>query len=194
MKIEVDDQIISHFPFKKFIDHMVLVVPANDLKGLQKIIIRKEAPKKKYKMKGTLLANYFYDINPVARSIEVYFDNIIGRIIPYYAFEIHFEIGALLLSPIIFHEIGHHVHFNKRHGIKKKKYEKFAEKYEAAGYGLYFRSRFSKILSSYKWASWNFYLFNKKERSRLKEARNELVKAYLNNVKKIEFPSKINPL
>ncbi|MCK5165183.1 MAG: hypothetical protein KAQ72_15765 [Desulfobacula sp.] len=98
-------------------------------------------------------------------------NNIVDVSIPKYAFEINFEIGGLLLSEIIFHEIGHHVHFNKRHGVKKTKYEKFAKQYSKAGYGLYLKSRASKILSSYKWASRNVFIFNKEERRLILEAQ-----------------------
>ncbi len=90
-------------------------------------------------------------------------------------FELYPEIAALFLSEVIAHEIGHHVHTFRRTGIAKRFLEKFANKYAIAGYNNYLISRQSKILSSYKWASWNLFMFNKEDRRLFSSARYEII-------------------
>ncbi|MFH2059054.1 MAG: hypothetical protein ABIJ59_09140 [Pseudomonadota bacterium] len=188
INIEVNNDVILKFPFENFMNRMIAIVPATDIVGLDKIVIKNEVSKEYQKQNDIVEAFYYQDNEKKKNHIEVFIKNILNRSIPEYAFNIYPEIGGLLLSEIIYHEIGHHVHFNRRHGVKKKKYEKFAKKYSTAGYYLYFKTRAPKILSNYKWASWNFFLFNKKERQLFKQAKDELITWVSKTQNDIVFP------
>ncbi len=98
------------------------------------------------------------------------------------------EISGLLLSEILCHEIGHHVRDFKRHSIKKKLQENYADKYARAGYYQYLKSRKRNILSDYKIASLNIFQFNKEDRNQFKKSRNELIEWLENNNGGIPFP------
>ncbi len=188
LNIEVNHDIDLKFPFEKFIIRMIDIVPKEDIIGLDKIIIKKEALKKYQKQNDTALSFYVHDKEKNTNQIEVFINNILNKTIPEYAFKFYPEIGGLLLSEIIYHEIGHHVHFYKRHGIKKKKYEKFAEKYSKAGYFNYLKSRKKKILRSFTWAMRNFLLWSKKDREMFKLSKQELIDWLEDNMDGIKYP------
>ena len=187
VKIEIMDEVKLKFPFIKFISHMVSLIPFNDIIGLNKIIIQNDFQIKSFKDNNLLQAYYFRKNNVNKGYIKIALNNIINHSIPNYAFELYSEIGGLLLSEIVFHEIGHHVHFNKRHGFTKDRYEIFANKYAKTGFLAYLHSRSSKILSSYKLAAQNVFYFKNTERLLLLNARQELVE-YLSNNEPPAFP------
>lgn len=188
MKIEIEKEVKIKFPFENFFNYMVSLLPYRDISGLEKIRIQNKINSKLEKVNHKTQAFYHQDKINNKGYIDIILKNIIDVSIPSYAFEIHTEIGALLISEILFHEIGHHVHYKKRHGVKRKEYEKFADKYAKAGYLTYLKSRSSKILSSYRWASLNLLVFNKEERSRFSKVRQELVNYLSNNRGEIIFP------
>lgn len=82
--------------------------------------------------------------------------------------------AALLLSQAVFHEIGHHVHTYKRHGVNKKSREDFAEKYTRACYYRYLTARKEKILAEYKRGAWNFLEMDKEGRNKAQSSRKEI--------------------
>ena len=186
--IDVRSDVKIRFPFEKYIDSMVCLVPHGDIVGLEKIVIENEAHTVSDQITTNTEAFYLRDRNFNRGQVILVLGNIVGTSIPLYAFESYPEIGGLLLSEIVFHEIGHHVHFSKRHGVKKQKYEKFAETYAKAGYFNYLSSRSSKILSSYRWASFNILAFNKKERHLFADARKELINCLARQEGTIKFP------
>ena len=188
IKIIINHDVDINFPFTKYISHMVNLVPKNDIVGLYKINIQYNIPKNTYKkIKGEATQAIYYRDKAFGGGIDVFLSNIINISIPDYAFTIYKEIGGLFFSEIIFHEIGHHVHFSKRHGIRKKNYEKYASKYARIGYLKYFKSRSSKILMSYKLASLNIFYFSKTDREVIVNSRKEL-ENYKKYHKEISFP------
>lgn len=163
----------NDLPFEKHIVNILSVVPKNDLHGIVKISVLKEF-KDKNKNKGESYARYIPYGNGRKCEIEVNYRALIKDCIPKYLFKSNPQIACLLLSEYIFHEIGHHVHLFKKHGILKKKHESFADKYAKEMYFNYFLSRPKAILLSYRLASLNIFLFNKEERRLFLEGRKEL--------------------
>jgi hypothetical protein len=80
----------------------------------------------------TSVACYLEGKNGKQSNIEINTVNLTNEKIPAYLFNRHHEIAALFLSEIIAHEVGHHAHRFKRHGVNNKKAEKFAEMYARA--------------------------------------------------------------
>ena len=172
MNIIVNSQKIK-FPFEKYCLLNLSVVPAKDIIGIKEIRFVDHFSHPKYDKDS--LGCYFPETNGKNAIIEIHIPNIIKHRVSKYYFERHPEISALIISETIFHEIGHHVHFFRKHGIKKRKYEFFADKYATAGYFHYIKYRQKKILSSYKWGSRNFIELNKEERSKLYKNYQEIV-------------------
>lgn len=171
IKIEIKNNL--KFNFNKYINLMLSLVPNENLIGLAKIKILE-----KICSHENVRARYLPLNNGKMSEIEVDVSTLNKEAIPKYIFNIFPEIAALLLSEYIFHEIGHHIHFFKQHGIKKNKYESFANLYAKKGYFSYFKARKKRILFSYFIASMNFFLFNKHERKMFADSRRELIEWY----------------
>ncbi len=173
------------FPFEKYCRYIFAVIPSKDLTGLTEVrFIEKFS---NFKTSDNALGRYLQGNNGKNAAIEVNISNLIKSEAPEHLFENYFEIAALVLSWIISHEIGHHAHTFKRHGVKKKDIEQFADRYSEAGYFEYLKSRSSKILSTYRWASFNFFRFDKKGRRSFSDNRQELIEM-LNKKDKPVFP------
>lgn len=186
MKIVVETNSID-FDFKKYVNYMLKVAPLHDIVGIQQITFRDNFSHPKSDPDG--LACYLRGGNGSTSTIEVNIKNIIkDNVISEYIFERHPEIASLWLSDIIFHEIGHHVHHFKRHGIKHKKHENFAGRYGEAGYCNYLFSRKKKIISSYKWGTRNILELNKESRKSFKGNLNDIMEWLETNKNGIEFP------
>ena len=110
------------------------------------------------------------------------------QMIPEFNFIKYPEVAALLLSQTVFHEIGHHVHTYKRHGVNKKAREDFADKYTGACYYRYLIARKEKILAEYRRGSWNFLELDKEGRNKARSSRNEISTWLKNNSGGIPFP------
>ncbi len=174
------------FPFEKYCRSILSVVPKNDLVGIKEIrFIDKFTHPKSDKES---LAIYIQGNNGKNAIIEMHIPNITNHKIPEYYFEIHHEIAALLISEIIFHEIGHHVHHFKKHGIKKEKHEIYADNYAKAGYYQYLKLRRKKILPSYKWGSRNFLVFNKEQRKSFTDNYQDIINWMEKHKNGIPFP------
>jgi len=161
------------FNFNKYINCMLNVIPKNDLSGITTIeVINLEISN--YENPKDFTAQYWPSNDGKDSRIEVNVRKISSEVIPEYIFNIYKEVAALWLSEYIFHEIGHHVHQFKRHGVKKKKYEEFASKYAKAGYLNYLISRKRKILKSFKIGTLDIISLNKKERKIMKKNFDDL--------------------
>ena len=174
------------FPFKKYCNLFLSLVPPSDLIGIGEIrFVEKFAHPKSDKK---ALTHYLQGINGKTAVIEIHIPNLLKLNISLVYYEKYPEIAALNLSGIIFHEIGHHVHQFKRHGVKKDKIENFADSYSKAGYFKYLQSRQKIILKSITWASINLIRWNKKERAEFKKSKKELTSWLRENPKGLSFP------
>jgi hypothetical protein len=163
-------------------------MPKEDMVGIKEIKIVEKFSHNKCRKDSP--GCYLPDLKGKKATIEINFLNLTKHQIPMYLFDGYPEIAALLLSEIIAHEIGHHDHTFKRHGIKKYSYEKFADQYAKAGYYHYLKSRTSQILSSYKRASRNILRFDKKARKLFSLGYQELNEWLDTNKAGIPFPGK----
>jgi hypothetical protein len=185
MKVIVENCEIP-FPFDEYCRLIISVLPKADTFGIDEIrFVNIFSHRKSDKAS---VACYLERENGKQSNIEINTVNLIKDKIPAYLFKRHQEIAALFLSEIIAHEVGHHAHRFKRHGVKKNKAEKFAEMYARAGYYSYLSDRKRKILSAYKMASCNILLYDKKDRQLFSESRRELVDWIENNPNGIKFP------
>ncbi len=185
MKITVEETDVK-FSFKKYCKLILSVAPKWDILGIKEIrfVEKFYYPKSDHSSP----AHYLRGANGKNAIIELNLPNVFEHIVSQYYFEKHPEIAALKLSQVIFHEIGHHAHFHKRHGIKKKRHENFANKYGAAGYLNYLTLRKNKIIASYKWAERNIFEWSKKERNMFKENRQEITDWLKKNKNGMPFP------
>jgi hypothetical protein len=97
-------------------------------------------------------------------------------------------VAALLLSQVVFHQIGQHVHKFKRHGVKKEKREIFVAKYTVACYYRYLSSRKAKILGEYKQASQNIHEMDEEGRDSALKSRDEIIAWLEEHREGVEFP------
>ena len=161
------------FPFEKYIQLILAALPPNDLIGINEIrIVEKFSNSKNPE---NTLACYRLGSNPRDAAIEIHLPRFMEHKVVKCVFESHPEIAAYILSITLCHEIGHHAHRSWRHGVKKPNEEQFADNYARAGSLSYLKSRSSRILSSYRWASRNFLLFGKESRKIFRKARREVV-------------------
>ncbi len=173
MQILVETNSVE-FAFNKYINYMLNVVPIHDYSGIQEIKFRDTFSHPK--TDPSSLACYLKGNNGHTSIIEINIKNIIKENrISEYLFKRHPEIASLLLSEIVFHEIGHHVHSFKRHGIKHKRWEKFAQQYAEIGYCNYLVSRKKEIISSYKWGTKNILELDKDNRKLFKHNLNDIL-------------------
>lgn len=163
VKINKDSSFRTKFNFEKFINLIISVLPKQDVIRIDQINFVDDFGKKSGISKSAL-ALYKHGRDGKNSSIEINIRNLHKDLIQDYLFDSFPEIATLLLSEVVCHEIGHHVHHSRRHGIKKTKAENFADKYSVAGYYHYLIFRHDKIMSSFKWDSRNILLFNKKQR------------------------------
>jgi hypothetical protein len=185
MKVIVKNCKIS-FPFDEYCRLIINVLPETDMVGIEEI--RFVDIFSHAKSDNASVACYLEGENGKQSNIEINTDNLIKEKIPEYLFKRHQEIAALFLSEIIAHEVGHHAHRFKRHGVRKNKAEKFADMYAKAGYYSYLSVRKRKILLTYKMASCNIFFYDKKDRQLFFESRRELVDWIENNPTGIKFP------
>ncbi len=141
------------FPFETYIRLILDVLPSNDLIGIREIrVVEKFSGNDS---SDVTLGCYYPGKNTRDGVIEMHLPNILKHVTRETTFWFHPEIAAYKLSWTLCHEVGHHAHRAWRHGVKKPQREVFAERYAHAGAFAYLKSRSSKILSSYRWASWN---------------------------------------
>jgi hypothetical protein len=185
MKVTIENCEIS-FPFDEYCRSIISVLPKADMVGIDEI--RFVNTFSNQKSDKASVACYLEGKNGKQSNIEINTLNLIRDKIPEYIFKRHQEIAALFLSEIIAHEVGHHAHRFKRHGVKKNQAERFAEMYARAGYYSYLSDRKRKIFLAYKMASNNILLYSKKDRQLFSESRRELEDWIVNNPNGIKFP------
>lgn len=182
----VTQQKMIQFPFEKYCDLFLSIIPPFDLIGIEEIrfVDIFFSPKSNSKA----LAHYVKGLNGKKAIIEINTTNLLKLNISELYYEIYPEIAALNLSGIVFHEIGHHVHQFRRHGVQKSRIERFADDYSKAGYFNYLKSRQKKILKSFTWGSLDFLHWGKKERKEFKKSKKELL-SWLGEIKEgMPFP------
>lgn len=187
--MKVETEISSYkfkFPFETYCNRIIACIPDNDLIGINDIRFLDNFSHPKSDKSG--VANYFQGRNGRDAVIEIHVPNMVEQQIPDYLFETNHEIAGLLISEIIGHEIGHHVHQFKRHKVRKQGFESFAGRYARATYFNYLKSRSSKILSSYRWASLNPFIFRKKDRQSFAKNRQDLINWLEDNIQGMSFP------
>jgi hypothetical protein len=189
MSIRIEKRLITvrlGFDFQKYIKLILSNLPSNDLIGIRDIrIVEKFSNPKKYE---DTVACYSAGKNPRAGAIEIHLPKFMEYDCPRCIFQFHREIAAYRLSFTLCHEVGHHVHHVWRHGVKKPKEERFANKYSVAGGFAYLQSRSSKILSAFKWAGRNFLVHNRQERRAWRKERQDIIDWRKKNREGIRFP------
>lgn len=175
------------FPFEKYSLYILSVLPKEDIIGINEVKYVEYFSQPKGLIQGSL-ACYIQGKNGKNAIIEINIPNIIKAKAPKYLFSKYPEIAALLLSESIGHEIGHHAHTFRRHGIKKKKEENFAEQYALATYYHYIKSRKSEIITTYEKASNNFTQFDKEGRKLFIKGKNDILNWLEENERGIPYP------
>jgi hypothetical protein len=165
---------------------MIDVVPSNDVIGICELRFVKTFSNPKTGRDA--LGSYLQGRNGRDARIEISIPNVLERMISNFNFTKYTEVAALLLSQIVFHEIGHHVHTFKRHGVVKNSREDFADRYTSACYYRYLSARKDKILAEYRRGSWNFLEMDKDGRNKARSSRHD-IKAWLKeNAEGVPFP------
>lgn len=170
VEILIEKDIGIQFNFRKYINLFLSVIPEWDLVGIITIRIMKT-----FDDANSIYARYVLAENEKKGLIEINIGSILKNAIPKYLFHYYGEIAALLLSEYVFHEIGHHVHLFKKHGVKKKMHESFSHEYARRFYYQYYVFRKKTILRSYMFASLNVFMFSSKERKMFAKSRKELI-------------------
>jgi len=162
------------------------VVPKEDIVGIAEIRFVDSYSNPRTDKES--LGCYLRGTNGRNASIEINIPNILKMKIDEFNFTRYPEVAALLLSHVVFHEIGHHAHTFKRHGVRKGKIEDFAEKYTAACYYRYISSRKTKILAEYRRGSWNILEINKDGRASARKSRSDILVWLKKNNQGVPFP------
>jgi hypothetical protein len=134
------------------------------------------------------LSCYLQGNNGRNAAIEVHIPNILKGKIHEFTFTHYPEVAALLLSQVVFQEIGHHVHKFKRHGVRKEKKESFVVKYTVACYYRYLSSRKAKILAEYRRASGNIHEIDEEGRYSALKSWDEIIAWLEEHREGVEFP------
>ncbi len=152
MKVTIKN-VKLNFPFDKYCKLIFAVPPTKDLVGIREIrfVDRYVHPRTDKDAFGCYLPGQ----DGRNTVIEIHIPNILKGKIHEFTFTNYPEVAALLLSQVIFQEIGYHVHKFRRQGVKKEKKEIFAAQYTAACYYRYLTSRKAKILTEYERGSRN---------------------------------------
>ncbi len=172
MKVTIKN-IELNFPFDKYCNLMFAVPPGEDITGIREIrfLDAYSHPKSDHDAFG----RYLQGDNGRNAVIEINIPNILKGKINEFNFTKYPEVAALLLSQVVFHEIGHHVHRFKRPGVKRGKREDFAAKYTTACYYRYLSSRKAKILAEYRRGSLNVLDMDKEGRDKARQSRDEII-------------------
>ncbi len=185
MKVTIKNVKLS-FPFDKYCKLIFAVVPAEDLKGIREIrFVDKYAHPRTEK---DVFGCYVPGKDGRNAVIELHIPNILKGKIHEFNFTNYHEVAALLLSQVIFQQIGRHVHKFKRKGVKKETREIFASKYTAACYYRYLSSRKAKILAEYERASDNIHEMNEEARYSALQSQDEILAWLEANKEGVSFP------
>jgi hypothetical protein len=172
MKVTIRN-IKLNFPFDKYCKLIFAVPPTKDLIGIHEIKFVDTYSRPKTDQDA--LGCYLQGNNGRNAVIEIHIPNILKGKIHEFNFTNYPEVAALLLSQVVFHQIGHHVHKFKRQGAKKEKLEIFAAKYTTACYYYYLMSRKAKILAEYRRASRNIHEIEEEGRYSALTSQSEII-------------------
>ena len=175
-----------NFPFDKYCKLIFAVPPAKDLVGIREIkfVDTYSHPKTDQDALGC----YLQGNHGQNAAIEIHIPNILKGKIHEFNFANYPEVAALLLSQVVFNEIGHHVHKFKRRGVKKEKSEVFAAKYTAACYYRYLSSRKAQILADYNRASENIHEIDEEGRYSALNSQSEIIGWLEEHKEGVPFP------
>jgi hypothetical protein len=147
MKVIIETENLKKVPynFKKNIDHMLKVIPAFHLVGLEKIVVTYEASDED-NLKN-VCGLYFGKSTEQRPYIKLYVKNIFLDI-PLLLIKFFPFIANLFFSETLYHEIGHH--YQKiTHGYKKEQWEKSANLYRLRMQrAFFFKNGIGKFLFS----------------------------------------------
>jgi hypothetical protein len=174
------------FPFDKYCNLIFAVPPSEDIIGIREI--RFVDTYSHTKTDHDAFGCYLQGNKGRNAVIEIHIPNILKGKIHEFNFTNYPEVAALLLSQVVFREIGHHVHKFKRRGVKKEKKEIFVAKYTAACYYRYLSSRKAKILAEYRRASRNIHKIDEEGRDSALKSRNEIIAWLEEHREGVEFP------
>ena len=185
MKVTIRN-IKLNFPFDKYCKLIFAVPPTKDLIGIREI--RFVETYSHPKTDQDALSCYLQGKSGQNAIMEIHIPNILKGKIHEFTFANYPEVAALLLSQVIFNEIGHHVHKFKRHGVKKEKREVFAAKYTAACYYRYLSSRKDKVLTEYEHASENINEIDEEGRYNALNSQSEIIGWLEGHKEGVPFP------
>ncbi len=185
MKVTIRN-INLNLPFDKYCKLIFAVPPTEDLKGIREI--RFVDAYSHPRTDKDAFGRYLPGNNGRNAVIEIHIPNILKGKIHEFSFTHYPEVAALLLSQVIFHQIGRHVHKFKRQGVKKEKREIFAAKYTAACYYRYLSSRKAKILAEYRRASQNVNEMDEEGRDSARKSQDEIIAWLEQNREGVAFP------
>jgi hypothetical protein len=185
MKVTIRN-INLNFPFDKYCKLIFAAVPTEDLVGIREIRFVDTYFRRKTDQDA--FARYLQGNKGRNAVIEVHIPNILKGKIHEFTFTKYPEVAALLLSQVIFQEIGHHVHKFRRRGLKKEKMEIFAGQYTTACYYRYLSSRKAKILAEYRRASKNNIEMDEPGRVAANNSRDEIIAWLEQNKEGVPFP------
>ncbi len=185
MKVTIKN-INLNFPFDKYCRLIFTMPPTKDLTGISEIrfLDRYSHPKTDH----DALARYLQGNKGRNAVIEIHIPNILQGKIHEFTFKKYPEVAALLLSQVIFHEIGRHVHKFRRRGVKKEKIEIYTALYTTACYYRYVSSRKAKILADYRRASQNNLEMDEEGRAAANNSRDEIIAWLEQNKEGVPFP------
>ena len=186
MKINPPENDNFRFPYKKYCNYILNVFPQNDILGIADISFVSVFSHSKTDKDA--LAIYKRAESYKDACVEINMPNILKVNLNELLFTLHHELAALYLSELIAHEIGHHVHYYKRHGIKKRNQEVFADRYAEAGLYNYLRSRLNKILRSCTIGSHMYFIYDKNERDSFIERKKSILAFLSDNNGGVDFP------
>jgi len=109
------------------IEKILQFVPGADLVGLSQLIIT-DLPVGRIKNRK-IGGSYHPKHEEIPAYIEIYLKYIYAHLKTSDSFEMVRPIQEVVLTQVVFHEIGHHVRRIRSHGIKASENEGFAEKY-----------------------------------------------------------------
>jgi hypothetical protein len=114
------------------IERLLMTVPHDDLVGLDEIAVADALPRRGQHVAAGLYRRRWsrggWQRQPA--RIDLAFDGIYLDM-PRWLFRVPF-VRRLMLANILYHEIGHHVHRVRAHGVSKGDQEEFAERYARA--------------------------------------------------------------
>ena len=117
-----------NFDVEKPLSEIIKYIPRLDLIGLDFIYVT-DKPEHSKKHLSNALGIYFQKQNNSPAYVEIYLSRIFGHINSAEHMKLIMPILNIGLAHTVFHEVGHHFHTTKSHGIKKSKREQFADHY-----------------------------------------------------------------